>query len=240
MLQLLLIRHGQANSGGEDYDELTETGRLQAKRAGQWLATMGFRFDRFVHGGLKRQQQTLAIILGELYASEKITPKEEIHPGLAEFDLKVFYVLASEMRHKNAEFADVLKAWNKARKSQPGSGTDEKGGIFKRLMSLVITEWTRRGESFTEAESFPAFQRRVLSLFAIESEIPQRILAVTSGGPISLMTGSALGLDTAGSLALIRRIYNTSLHELVLKDGRRDLACFNAVPHLALAERTLV
>ncbi|MBX3720973.1 MAG: histidine phosphatase family protein [Turneriella sp.] len=236
MTELVLIRHGQANSAGENYDELTETGREQARKVGAWLATSGYTFDQVLHGGLKRQTETLELILGKMPKTAPVFSEAEIHPALAEFDLKIFYTLAAEMRHGNAEFAEVLKAWNKARHSD----SQDKGDIFKRLMGLVIGEWTRRGENFTAAESFPAFQKRVLSVFELASAVPQRILAVTSGGPISLIIGATLRLDTAGSLGLIRRIYNTSLHHLALKDDRRDLVCFNAVPHLALGERTLV
>ena len=67
-----------------------------------------------------------------------------------------------------------------------------------------------------------------------------KFLAVTSGGPISLITGEVLGLDLAHTLGLMRRIYNTSLHHLVLNEGRWELVSFNSVPHLSVAERTLV
>lgn len=236
MTELILIRHGQANSAGENYDELTDTGRQQAVKVGTWLASSGYSFDKVLHGGLKRQAETLELIQKEMHKTGHAIAEAEIHPALAEFDLKIFYTLAAEMRHGNAEFAEVLKAWNKARHTN----TPDKGDVFKRLMGLVIGEWTKRGENFTAAESFPAFQRRVHSVFELASDTPQRILAVTSGGPISLMVGGVLALGTTETLGLIRRIYNTSVHHLALKPGRRDLVSFNAVPHLALSERTLV
>lgn len=235
MTELVLIRHGQANSAGENYDELTDTGREQAVKVGAWLTSSGYSFDKVLHGGLKRQAETLELIQSEMHKVGHVVAEAEIHPALAEFDLKIFYTLAAEMRG-NEEFAEVLKAWNKARHSD----APDKGDIFKRLMGLVIGEWTRRGENFTGAESFPAFQRRVHSVFELASDTPRRILAVTSGGPISLMVGAVLGLDTTQTLGLIRRIYNTSVHQLALKEKRRDLVSFNAVPHLALTERTLV
>ena len=66
------------------------------------------------------------------------------------------------------------------------------------------------------------------------------ILAVTSGGPISLLSGKALGLDLPSTLMLMRRIYNTSLHQFVMEQDRWYLQTFNAVPHLTAAELTLV
>lgn len=67
-----------------------------------------------------------------------------------------------------------------------------------------------------------------------------KFLAVTSGGPISLITGEVLGLDLAHTLGLMRRIYNTSLHHFVLNNDKWELVSFNTVPHMHLSERTLV
>lgn len=67
-----------------------------------------------------------------------------------------------------------------------------------------------------------------------------RLLAVTSGGPISLITGKVLGLDLAHTLGLMRRIYNTSIHHFATNGDKWDLVSFNAMPHLPLHERTLV
>lgn len=235
MSEIILIRHGQANASGENYDELTELGYDQATKIGQWLKSAEYEFDYFVHGGLKRQSQTLDNIAAEL-KSTKTLAAIEVHPAFAEFDLKVFGVLAADMRHGRPDFAAVLKEWNRVRKEN----SPDKGVVFKSLMGLVLTEWVKRGEAFTEAESFPAFQKKVLSALEIPVAKPGRYLAVTSGGPISMLTGHVLGLGLTQTLGLMRRIYNTSLHHLVLRDNKWELASFNTVPHLKAAERTLV
>lgn len=253
MTELILVRHGQANSGartpqsrpghggqpddpvGASYDELTELGHAQARKIGQWLKSAGYEFDYFVHGGLKRQRETLENI-GEELAGGKSIPGPEIYPAFAEFDLKVFGILAAEMRHGRPDFAAVLKEWNKVRKEN----SPDKGVVFKKLMALVLSEWVARGEAFTEAENFPAFQKKVLSALEIPVTKPGRYLAVTSGGPISMLTGHVLGLGLTQTLGLMRRIYNTSLHHFVLRDNKWELASFNTVPHLKATERTLV
>ena len=43
MATLHLIRHGQANFSGEDYDELSPIGKEQAALTGAWLAQRGLR-----------------------------------------------------------------------------------------------------------------------------------------------------------------------------------------------------
>lgn len=235
MAELILIRHAQANASGENYDELTELGHEQARKIGQWLKFAAFDFDYLVHGGLKRQKQTLENIAAEIGTAAR-SGQPEIHQAFAEFDLRVFGILAADMRHGRPDFAEVLKEWNSVRKED----SPDKGVVFKKLMALVLGEWVKRGESFSGGESFPAFRQKVLSALDIPLKKPGRYLAVTSGGPISMLTGQVLGLDLQQTLGLMRRIYNTSVHHFIHTNGRWELISFNSLPHLAASERTLV
>ncbi len=268
MTELILIRHGQADAAGDNYDQLTETGKEQAQKVGAWLAQNGYAFDRLFHGGLNRQRQTLEAIAAELQTSGAELPAMEIHNSFAEFDLRVWGIVAAAlrhggrgsrepgraeatMRHGHAEFNALFKQWNHARHEN----APNKGDIFKQLTGHILKAWVGAGEGFTEAESFPAFQRRVLMALEIHSygramenqsgpparEIhSSKILAVTSGGPISLLTGHILGLDLTRTLALMRRIANTSIHHFIYEKDQWQLVSFNNVPHLTLSERTLV
>lgn len=60
MGQVLVVRHGQASFGAEDYDVLSETGEEQARRLGSSLA--GLSPDLVVHGSLVRQRGTARIM----------------------------------------------------------------------------------------------------------------------------------------------------------------------------------
>jgi broad specificity phosphatase PhoE len=242
MIELFLVRHGQADSAGDNYDQLTETGHEQARRAGEWLAKRGDTFTRELHGGLRRQQETLETIAAA-YARHGIgLPAPELHPAFAEFDLRVWGVIAGKLRHGHSEFAELLKQWNRARHEN----SPHKGDIFKQLTGIILCEWVAMGDAFAEAESFPAFRRRVLGALKLystataASDPVQRILAVTSGGPIALLTGEVLGLPQPKTLGLMRRIFNTSLHALVYDKNQWELQSFNQVPHLAASARTLV
>lgn len=69
---LVLVRHGQSEwnlknlfTGWKDV-ELTAQGEAEAHAAGQRLKAKGLRFDVAYTSALKRAQNTLAIILGEL------------------------------------------------------------------------------------------------------------------------------------------------------------------------------
>jgi broad specificity phosphatase PhoE len=251
MLELILIRHGQADSAGDNYDQLTPTGHEQARRVGAWLAANSYRFDRLFHGGLNRQSQTLEAICVEFAKTGADLPAMEIHSSFAEFDLRVWGIVAANMRHGHPEFTELFKQWNHARHANASN----KGDIFKQLTGHILKSWVAAGENFTEAESFPAFQRRVLAAMEIHSYKnttekhgsvaagefhSSKFLAVTSGGPISLLVGKALGLDLARTLGLMRRIANTSIHHLIYENDQWQVVGFNMVPHLTLNERTLV
>lgn len=63
MGEITLVRHGQANSAAtneEDYDQLTDLGRQQARWLGEWMAAHDGPFDAVFAGSLTRQQDTAA------------------------------------------------------------------------------------------------------------------------------------------------------------------------------------
>ena len=58
MSQILLVRHGQASWGAEDYDVLSSLGEKQSHVLGQALSARGVRPDLVVRGAMKRHRQT--------------------------------------------------------------------------------------------------------------------------------------------------------------------------------------
>lgn len=60
MGQVLVVRHGQASFGAEDYDVLSATGEEQARVLGRSLT--GLTPDLVVHGSLVRQRHTAALM----------------------------------------------------------------------------------------------------------------------------------------------------------------------------------
>ena len=51
---LLLVRHGQASWGAENYDQLSEIGWEQGRILGRALAERGIQPDLVVSGGMQR------------------------------------------------------------------------------------------------------------------------------------------------------------------------------------------
>ena len=59
MGQLLLVRHGQASFGADDYDVLSPTGWEQGRRLGAHLAAAGVSPTALVRGTMRRHRETL-------------------------------------------------------------------------------------------------------------------------------------------------------------------------------------
>src|SRR3954449_4894916 len=72
---VLLVRHGQASFGSDDYDSLSDLGRRQAELTGHRLAAAGLRRPVAVHGSLRRQRDTAALALAA--AQIEATPRTD-------------------------------------------------------------------------------------------------------------------------------------------------------------------
>lgn len=71
MGEIILVRHGQANSTAtteEDYDRLSDLGHQQARWLGEWFREHGYSFDHVVSGTMRRHRETVAGL--ELAADE--------------------------------------------------------------------------------------------------------------------------------------------------------------------------
>ena len=58
MSRILLVRHGQASWGAEDYDQLSTLGESQARTLGAALAARDITPDLLVSGAMERHAQT--------------------------------------------------------------------------------------------------------------------------------------------------------------------------------------
>lgn len=63
MGDIILVRHGQANSQAtteEDYDRLSDLGKVQSQWLGDWMRAHDYAFDHVVSGTLLRHRQTVS------------------------------------------------------------------------------------------------------------------------------------------------------------------------------------
>ena len=79
---VLLVRHGQASFGADDYDVLSDVGRRQGELVGAELRRRGLREPVSVAGGLRRQQDTALLALPDVPPSVDRRWDEYDHLGL--------------------------------------------------------------------------------------------------------------------------------------------------------------
>ncbi|MEM9198273.1 MAG: histidine phosphatase family protein, partial [Pseudomonadota bacterium] len=138
MGELILVRHGQADFDGDEYDRLTELGRQQAAWLGAHLAESSVVPAAIYAGQLRRQQDTAAEI-ASICGMDVSTLA-----GLEEYD------------------ADALLA---ASSSAFGAGADAAAGrptdraAHFRLLRQVLASWAD-GTLHPVPESFAGFRSR--------------------------------------------------------------------------------
>ena len=210
MGELVLIRHGQANSAANDeagYDRLSELGHQQARWLGDWLRAHEDPFDRVLMGSLRRHRET-AEAMGDMGA------EREVDARLNELDY--FNLTAAHAAHTGA-----------TRPHTP----DE----FVSHIRDVMEAWARaeiQGE-----ESYADFEARVSEILTIAARPGRRVLCVTSGGMIGMMVRHILGLAPARMAHLLVPIRNASIHRVAVLAQGHILAGFNATPHLDMPDR---
>lgn len=211
MGNLYLVRHGQASFGADDYDQLSDLGRRQSLRLGQYFAARGLRFDAILVGTLKRHQQTLAAILEGMGSQAEALA----WPGLNEYDS-----------------AAVIEAIHPVPLERPT--TPEAYRHHFRLLRDGLAQWmagvvTPRG--MTSYEGFVAGVTGALDHVRAHHH-GQKVLIVSSGGPISTAVGRVLQAPPETTIELNLRIRNTALTEFAFTPKRHMLVTYNTLPHL--------
>jgi broad specificity phosphatase PhoE len=207
MGEIVLVRHGQANSAAQDeagYDRLSDLGREQARWLGAWLVEQEARFDRVLSGSLLRHRQT---------AEAMGFPDPEIDPRLNEMD---YFNLGAALETLHGV---------------PMPGPDD----FATHAPQVMEAWHRA--EICGNETFAAFEARVTSVFSEAAVEGRRVLCITSGGVIGMCVRHLLGLDPTRMARVLLPILNSSIHRVHVAPHGTYLAGFNAVPHLEHPDR---
>ena len=211
MGQLLLVRHGQASWGSEDYDVLSETGWEQSRLLGKALAARGITPSFAVQGGMRRHRETAEACLGELSGDLE----SEVDDGWDEFD--------------HVAMLEKLKA--------PFEGRQPTKAEFQEWFEAATDRWTGGEYDDEYTESFTAFTDRVGAALRRTAEAAGSgtALVFSSGGPIAWATASLLA-ESAAAQRLWRKLnpvcVNTGLTRLVTGRRGTTLVTFNEHAHL--------
>ncbi|HEX4016713.1 MAG TPA: histidine phosphatase family protein [Frankiaceae bacterium] len=216
---LLLLRHGQASLGSSNYDQLSPLGHRQARLAGERLSRAELSIDRVICGGLERQRDTALEAMGGLALDPASLQKDE---RLDEYDASLL------MSHQPGAAQAAAKDPEAAREFQ--SSLDE-----------AIARWAATGDAGPPAagESHDGFVARCLAVLDDLVAQPGTTLAVTSGGPISVITAHLMGIPEERWPSLARIVVNASFTKVTIGRSGTTLLSFNDHAHFE-ADRSLV
>ena len=212
---LYLVRHGQASFGADNYDQLSELGQRQSERLGRYWAERGLRFDAVLMGTLARHAQTWQGIAKG--AGLDLQPL--LWPGLNEYDSHAVIRAVLPCRHE-ASLGDPL--------------TPEGYRAHFRLLRDGLAQWmagTVSPEGMPDYTDFVHGITRALD-HVRQHHAGQKVLLVSSGGPISTAVGHVLGLSPDATIDLNMRIRNSAVTEFVFSPRRHTLLTYNTLPHL--------
>jgi broad specificity phosphatase PhoE len=201
---IAILRHGQASFGTDDYDRLSDLGRIQAQVAGQELARRGLRSPVLVSGSLLRQRDTAAIAGAQLDVELSV-----IDPRFDEFDAH---------QAVDAHLGRVG--------ATDGMSSREFQSHLDDVMSVWMTQGDERWAAFVDAA--------MAALADVAADLPSGRDAVvtTSAGVTAAITGRLLGSDSAGVIALNRVSVNASITTVVSGSRGLSLVTFNDHAHI--------
>ncbi|MBA1147342.1 histidine phosphatase family protein [Ectothiorhodospiraceae bacterium WFHF3C12] len=220
----MLIRHGQASFGSDNYDQLSDLGHRQSRITGEHLAGLGRLPDVMISGELERQKDTAIGAQGQWDGHDADL---EIADAFNEYDADgLFKAYLPAALREDAELAEA------------GQRLFQDRRLFQRAFSRIVRAWlSEEPHDAGDVEGWSAFRGRVqdgLERLRSNYDRDARIALFTSGGPIAVAVGEALGLSPSATIELNWVLFNASITELrSTKTGWR-LMGFNNVTHLEL------
>jgi broad specificity phosphatase PhoE len=207
---VLLVRHGQASFGAEDYDVLSETGWAQGRLLGSWLAERDVTPTAVLHGGMRRQRDT-ALAMAEGAGWDGIEPVVDL--GWDEFD-HVGMV---------ASYPDLPDGLDL---------TDRRA--FQQVFEKATAHWTA-GEPGDFSETYADFEARVVSALGRAADAAgsgSTVVVVSSGGPIAVACGALVDPGARLWQRFNTVIVNSSVTRVVVGSTGARLLTFNEHSHL--------
>ena len=210
MVELTLIRHGQAQTGAKDeasYDSLSDLGHQQARWLGEALREAQ-PYDRIISGVMVRQIET----------AESMA--------------------LTDVPHSTDERLNELDYFGLAESLRASDGVEIPRDIqsFALHVPQLLDVW-RNGKMQPDLETYDEFCSRIMGALNNAAGQDGRTLLVTSTGVIATLAAISLGLDMMKKTKLFLRVMNTSVHKFELVGDELHLNQFGATPHLDQPER---
>ena len=225
MTTIILVRHGQASFGSQNYDQLSALGQHQGRVLGEYWSQLKFSCDAVYSGDMARQQDTARAVLAGMQRED--LPIQT----LSCFNEYAFEpILRAYLPLIGSENPDLAR-------QMPNIYSDHK--LFQTVFGLAIAKWLEDApHGNAPFESWRDFFDRCVNGFKqIAAAGHKRVVVFTSGGVISVALRTALGLDDVTTFRQNWRIYNGSVDSFHKGRSELSLLSFNNIAHLELTER---
>ena len=228
---VLLVRHGQASFGSEDYDVLSDAGVTQSLTLGHALAASDQAPTVVLSGSMRRQRETAEAMV----KAAGWTVPLETDARWDEFDHLAVV----------GAYTDLSPA---ERAAVDAGGLDRRA--FQELFERATGRWVSANHDQDYVETFVVFTRRVRAALAAacrQAGSGETVVVVTSGGAIALAAAMLVDVadvaDEPQRLAGVWQRINTvmvnaSVSRVVVGSTGARLLTFNEHGHLAADEVT--
>jgi broad specificity phosphatase PhoE len=226
MALIYLVRHGQADSLGTNYDQLTDLGHLQSKRLGEYFLQMRIEFDYTASGTLNRQKQTLEGIRTPMQEKGFCLPEHSIHDELNEFEGQMWKDIAIAIGKADPSYEKLLHHYVGLQKK----GDPECRVVFLDVIQRILKEWVEGGHK--NIFPFDDYHDKVISMLDCIPEDASSVLLTTSATPVAILAGYSFGLPKVDYLPLMRSVSNTSYNIFEWKNRVLTPVTINSYPHI--------
>ena len=210
---VLLVRHGQASFGADDYDVLSPVGWEQGRALGSWLALRDVVPTALVRGDMRRHRETLEAMT----ATARWRTEPVVDADWDEFDHVGIVASHPEV---------------------PEGPMDRRA--FQQLFERATARWVAGDGDYDETwTAFTTRVRAALDRVAARAGSGETVVVVTSGGVIGVVAAALADPEDDDPAALARRwarynavTVNSSVTRLVVGSTGARLLTFNEHPHL--------
>lgn len=223
MASIILVRHGQASFGAQNYDQLSATGERQAKALGCHFNRCDIQPSLVLSGNMSRHIATRDHCLAQMDPVKSLSHTAIINPEWNEFD------------HEN-----VLSVFD-ARLSSPQStgaflsSQTNPAHAFITLFTQAITQWQLQEDNTAYTESWLHFKQRInRAMQQLIEQVSEQDIAIvyTSGGVISALILDLLVMPNEQMMTLNQQVINASMTKIFVKHKQAHLVSFNEHAYL--------
>lgn len=215
MASIYLVRHGQASFGSDNYDRLSDLGRLQARLTGDFLARAGVRFDSAYCGTLERQRDTAMLALAGQGRDVPLRVDERLDEVRNDEHLE--YLLPKVLAQRPDLQAIVDAGLDSSKR-------------FQKVIEAVFNYWVSPEGEDPNIQSWADYSGKVHAMLdhIVEAEGAGKTTAVfTSGGTIAVFVAAVLGLPGSATYQFYEPVFNCSITQLFYNAERVSLSNFN-------------